>query len=106
MKILLPLAALTATVIAAPAFAQPAASATIVVRTADLNLRSAAGIATLDRRIRAAIDIACGDASDADVHGKNMAIRCRADTRAQAAAQRATAIALNRRAVGTTLAAQ
>jgi UrcA family protein len=106
MKILLPLAALAATLTAAPAFAQPPASATIVVRTADLDLHSATGRTALDRRIRAAIDIACGDASDADVHGKNAALRCRAATRAQAEAQRTQAVALARGSGSTTFAAQ
>ena len=104
MKILL-FAAFAAAFTAAPAFAQPA-SATIVVHTADLDLRSAAGVVTLDRRLRAAIDLACGEASDADVHGKNAAARCRAETRAQASAQRTQAVALARRAGATTLAAQ
>jgi UrcA family protein len=106
MKILLPLAAALAALTATPAFAQTAAPATIAVHTADLDLSSPAGIAALDRRIRAAVDIACGDPSDVDLHGKNVAQRCRADTRAQAAAQRANALALARRAGGTTLAAQ
>ena len=49
---------------------------------------------------------ACGDLSNVDLHGKNAAQRCRADTRAQAAAQRSNAIAFTRRAGATTLAAQ
>ena len=105
MKTLLPLAAL-ATSFAVPAVSQPAASATIAVHTADLDLRSPAGLAALDRRINAAIEIACGDLSDVDLHGKNVAQRCRTATRAQAAAQRSNAVALARRGGGTTLAAQ
>jgi UrcA family protein len=106
MKILLSLAAAFAAVAASPLLAQPAASATIAVHTADLDLTSRAGRAALDRRINAAIEIACGDLSDLDLHGKNAAQRCRADTRAQVASQRANAIAFARHAGGTTLAAQ
>src|SRR3954462_9139638 len=107
MKILLPFvalaAAVTGAVTGAPAFAQPAGPATIAVHTADLDLGSRAGVAALDRRIQAAVEIACGDLSDVDLHGKNAAQRCRADVRAQVASQRADAIALTRRAGGTTL---
>jgi UrcA family protein len=106
MKILLSLAAAFAAVTASPLLAQPAGSATIAVHTADLDLRSPAGVAALDRRIRAAVELACGDLSDVDLHGKNAAQRCRAETRAQVTAQRAIAIALTRQAGGTTLAAQ
>ena len=106
MKILLSLAAAFAAITASPLLAQPPASATIAVHTADLDLTSPAGIAALDHRIQAAVELACGDLSDVDLHGKNVAQRCRAETRAQAAAQRANAIALARRAGGTTLAAQ
>jgi UrcA family protein len=106
MKTLLPLAAFAAAFLPAPAFAQPPASATIVVRTADLDLRSPAGAAALDRRIRIAVDLACGDASGADLHGRNRVLRCRADTLASAAGQREAATVLARRAAPTTLAAQ
>jgi UrcA family protein len=107
MKTLLPLAALAAAFLPAPAFAQPpAASTTIVVRTADLDLGSPAGAAALDRRIRIAVDMACGDASAADLHGRNRVLRCRADTLAAAAVQRAAATGLARRAAPTTFAAQ
>src|SRR3954469_18920528 len=103
MKILLPLAALAAT-LATPALAQSAPSATVAVHTADLDLTSRAGRSALDRRINAAIEIACGDLSDVDLHGKNVAQRCRAETRAQAAAQRSNAVALARHSGSTTLA--
>ena len=106
MKILLPLAAAFTALTVAPALAQPGASATIAVHTADLDLTSSAGVSALDRRIRAAVEIACGELSDVDLHGRNAAQRCRAEARAQAAAQRANAISLARRAGGTTLAAR
>jgi UrcA family protein len=109
MKTLLSLAAfaIAATAVtAAPAVAQPPASAILVVRTADLDLRSPAGITAMDRRIRAVVELACGESSDADLHGRNVAVRCRAETLAAVAAQRSRAIALARRGSGTELAAQ
>jgi UrcA family protein len=105
MKTLLTLAAFAATLTAAPAFAQPPVS-TEIVRTADLDLRSPVGVATLDRRIQAAVQAASGETSDADVHGKNVASRCRAETLAAVAEQRAQAITLARRSTGTIYAAQ
>src|SRR5688572_6651353 len=100
MKTLLPLAALAAATLGlAPAAAQdPAGARTIVIRTADLDLTSRAGIAALDRRIGAAVRTACGAASDVDVEGKNDVRQCRADTLAAVAAQRDEAIALAQRA--------
>jgi UrcA family protein len=106
MKTLLSLALLAAAVAAAPAAAQPAGSAAVVVRTADLDLRSPAGISALDRRIHAAVYQACGEASDLDLHGKNLVARCRADTLATVAARRAEAVALARRGTSTEIAAQ
>jgi UrcA family protein len=112
MKTLLSLAAFAIAVTAAPAVAQPPASAVLpasailVVRTADLDLRSPAGISAMDRRIRAVVALACGDSSDVDLHGRNAAGRCRAETLAAVAAQRSRAIALARRGSGTELAAQ
>jgi UrcA family protein len=95
MKTLLPLAILAATLSAAPAAAQQPVSAdrTLAVRHADLDLTSPAGVAALDRRISAAVRLACGAASDADLHGKNRVQQCRADTLAGIAPQRAQAIA-------------
>jgi UrcA family protein len=106
MKTLLSLAAFAIAVTAAPAVAQPPASALLVVRTADLDLRSPAGIAAMDRRIRAVVELACGDSSDVDLHGKNVAVRCRAETLAAVAAQRSRAIALARRGSVTEVAAR
>ena len=106
MKTLLALAALATTLTAAPAFAQPPASTAIVVHTADLDLRRPAGLAALDRRIRAAVDTACGETSDADVHGKNLASRCRTETLAAVAEQRNRAITVARRSSATIYAAQ
>ena len=109
MKTLLPLAALAALAFtAAPAAAEApvAGSATVAVHYADLDLNSRAGIAKLDRRIRAAVETACGTASDFDVRGKNQVKACRADTLAAVAAQRDQVIASVQRASQVRLAAQ
>jgi len=95
MKTILPLAAVAAALLAAPAFSQGPASApeVRVVSYADLDLASDAGRRQLDRRIAAAVADACGTASDADLHGKNLVGRCRTDAWSQANAQRAGALA-------------
>lgn len=95
MKILLPLAVLASALYAAPAAAQEPRSAehTLAVRHADLDLTGPAGVAALDRRIAAAVRLACGTASDADLRGKNRVQQCRADTLASIAPQREQAIA-------------
>jgi UrcA family protein len=95
MKTLLSLTALAAALCAAPAAAQEPVSANriLVVRSADLDLTSPAGVSALDRRIRAAVRFACGPTSDADLHGKNAVRQCRADTLASLAGQRENAIA-------------
>ena len=108
MKTLLPLAALAALAFtAAPAAAEaPAGSATVAVQHADLDLNSRAGVAKLDRRIRAAVETACGTTSDFDVRGKNEVKRCRVDSLEAVAAQRDKVIATAQRASQVQLAAQ
>jgi len=108
MKTLSSLAILAAALCVAPAAAQAPSTSdrTLVVRYADLDLNSPAGISALDRRIHAAVRIACGTASDADVHGKNLVLQCRADTLASVAAQREKAIALAGQSPPTVLASQ
>ncbi len=84
VKIILSSFLITAGVIkGAPALAEQAPSATYVVRTADLDLNTAAGQRTLDHRLTIAIAEVCGVASDADLVGKNAASACRTDTRAK-----------------------
>ena len=100
MKILLPLAAFAAALTAGPAFAAPAAPATRVVHYADLDLSSTAGRRELDRRIGIAVREACGTASDADLHGRNLVQRCRVETRQAVAARRTAAVAGNAFASG------
>ena len=100
MRSLLILAAATAALVAAPAIAQNAyvqdaharnaidVPATIRVRHADLDLGTPGGIAMLDRRIRAAVEEACGATSDADPAGKNRVIACRKARAAEVRTQR------------------
>lgn len=94
MRSILPLAAVAAACLAAPAFAQSAApDLRVVVSYADLDLASPAGQARLDRRIRTAVALACGPVSDADPAGKNRVRECRRTAEAQVAGQRDRALA-------------
>ena len=81
---------ITAAVIkATPALAQeaPAVRAT-VVHTADLNLGREAGLRQLDRRLSNAAREVCGDASVADLEGRNRVRHCIDETLARANLQR------------------
>lgn len=69
---------------------------TSIVRTADLDLSDGAGQRELDRRIVQAAREVCGDASNADLEGKNAARQCRDETIAAAAAQREQLLAAAR----------
>ncbi|MEG3123421.1 UrcA family protein [Sphingomonas sp. GB1N7] len=95
MKIAFTLAALAAATLVTPAFGQEIAPATRsqIVHHADLDLRRAADIRRLDRRIGIAVRAACGTASDLDLAGQNEVTRCRKDTDAMLSARRAQAIA-------------
>ena len=108
MKTMLPFAALAALVVAtSPVAAEPRANSyTVAVSYADLDLNSRGGIARLDRRIRAAVETACGTTSDFDVRGKNAVQRCHAETLAAVAAQRDQAIRTAQRASQVRLASQ
>ena len=90
MKTLLNLTLMLSAFPAAPALAQttPLAENRIVVRTADLDLASAAGQRTLDHRITIAVIEACGETSVVDPAGKNEIRRCRDATQAAIAANR------------------
>ena len=76
----------TAAIKAAPALAQaqPVEPKVSLVRTADLDLRSAAGRRQLDLRLARAAREVCGVASDADLMGKNEVRECRERTLALA----------------------
>lgn len=68
----------------APTVAQPALQNVTVVHTADLDLSTKAGRNALDHRlVNAAYDV-CGNASDADLAGKNKAHACRSDVLSKA----------------------
>ena len=100
MKTFIPLAAFGASVLLALASPPPALAADnhrASVGYADLDLRNPEGVDALDRRIRAAVQSLCGDASDTDLEGRNAVRQCRAEIRAAAVAQRDVAIAAARR---------
>ena len=64
---------------AVPAFAEPApVSANVsIVHTADIDLSTNAGRRQLDQRLVIATREVCGNASDADIAGKNQIRACR-----------------------------
>ncbi|HYJ30827.1 MAG TPA: UrcA family protein [Allosphingosinicella sp.] len=97
MKIIAIAAALAATLAAAPAQAQTAGQAPILVAHADLDLATSQGRAALDLRLLHAARTACGTPSPADPLGRTRLDACVADARAAAAAQIESAIALARR---------
>ncbi len=90
MKILTTLTLMLSALAATPALAQavPSAETRVVVRTADLDLGSAAGKRTLDRRIAIAVVEACGETSNVDLAGRNEIRRCRDETSSAVAANR------------------
>ena len=106
MKTILILAAAAATFTAAPALAQELDAGQVRVGYADLDLSTRAGVRTLDRRIRSAVELACGPISSSDPRGKNLVIACRTETLAEARAQRDVAIAAAAAATPVRLAAQ
>lgn len=77
---------------AAPAIAEPV-TVTSTVQTADLNLSSKAGQQALDRRLLRAVNEVCGEASSADLSGKNDVRRCRVQTLAGLEEERSQRIA-------------
>ena len=79
---------------ATPALAQPAASTTSIVQTADLDLSSQAGQRALEHRLGQAVKEVCGNASPSDLAGQNEVRRCRVDTMATLASQRDERIAV------------
>jgi len=80
---------------AAPAIAEPAATAVNIslVRTADLDLSTASGQRALDARLAHAASEVCGTASDVDLAGKNDVHKCRVNVLANAQSQRAQLLA-------------
>lgn len=70
-----------------------------LVRTADLDLASADGRRALDRRLAAAARDVCGQASDADLAGRNDVRACRVDVLARARADSTILLAAARNPV-------
>jgi UrcA family protein len=93
MKTLLSLAIAAFAFTASPAVAQTAGSSQLAVSYADLDLRTGEGVRMLDRRIRSAVEQACGPISSADPAGTNQVLDCRSETLASARAQRDLIIA-------------
>lgn len=78
---------------ATPALAEAPAIATSTVQTADLDLSTAKGQQALQHRLQQAVKEVCGNASDADVAGKNDVRRCRVETLASLSSERDLRIA-------------
>lgn len=94
LKIILASFLVTAAAIkAAPALAEDVQAVSTIVRTADLDLNSAAGQRALDHRLAIAVVEVCGAPSDVDLAGQNRARACRADTNARLKAERDRRIA-------------
>lgn len=77
------LAALAATALVQPAFAEPATRAAVaqqIVQHRDLDLRTDAGAKALERRVWRAVVAVCGEAPHYDLEGKNDVQQCRRDT--------------------------
>jgi UrcA family protein len=72
---------------ASPALAAPPAAQTRIVSYADLNLASAAGRATLDRRLDRAVRAVCGRAAIKDLNAYRQVELCRDESLADARAQ-------------------
>ena len=108
MKTLATLVLMFSAFAATPALAQAATSAEtrVIVRTADLNLGSAAGQRTLDHRIAIAVVEACGETSNVDLAGRNEIRRCRDQTSASVAANRDRLVQLAARGQSIILAAR
>lgn len=108
MKTLLTLTLMLSAFAATPALAQaaPSAETRVVVRTADLDLGSAAGQRILDHRIAIAVVEACGETSNVDLAGRNDIRRCRDETSASVAANRDRLIQLASRGQPIILAAR
>lgn len=108
MKTLTTLTLMLSAFAATPALAQaaPSADTRVVVRTADLDLGSAAGQRILDHRIAIAVVEACGETSSADLAGRNEIRRCRAETSASVAASRVRLVELASRGQDIILAAR
>jgi UrcA family protein len=91
MKTMLALTALAGSLCFAPALS--AQTVTRTVSSENIDVRTAAGQARLDRRIEIAVKTACGDTSSADARGRKALKHCRADALARTMPQRDQLIA-------------
>ena len=80
------LAALAATSLVQPVFAEPVTQ-TVVVQHSDLDLQTAKGTKILQHRLWRAAVAVCGTTSDFDIGGKNDIRQCRRDTMRAASAE-------------------
>lgn len=80
----------------AVAAGMPGPSASVTVSTDDLDLGSAAGRASLDRRLALAAAEVCGDPSASDPAGRRAIRACRATVVRQAHAEVAARLAVGR----------
>jgi UrcA family protein len=72
--------ALAGAILSTPAYAAPLGEArSVAVRTADLNLDSSAGRATLTRRINFAAGVVCGHPDERDLVASRLAKTCHSD---------------------------
>ena len=92
----LALIASAATVTPTVAHAFEPVTATSIIRTADLDLSNDTGQRELERRIVQAAREVCGEASNADLEGRNAVRQCRDETIALAASQREQLLAAAR----------
>lgn len=88
------LAALAATALVQPAFAEPAPTTpSVAVVHSDLDLRTPVGAKALERRVWRAVVAVCGEAPHYDLAGKNDVRQCRRDTLKIASAKAGLVIA-------------
>ncbi|WOK35837.1 UrcA family protein [Sphingomonas sp. C3-2] len=96
MKTMLALFALGSALCVSPAIAQTLGYGpqTRTVHYADLDLSTAKGRATLDRRLEMAVADACGMASSSDLAAQNKVHQCQTETLARVSTERDRIIAM------------
>jgi len=92
--------------LATPLRAAPIGEATVEVKIGDLDLATASGAATLDRRIRAAARTICGSMPPRSLDMQRQVALCQDEVVAGARAEVETALAAARPAQGPALAAR
>ena len=100
------LAAAAFAAVGSPALSQTPVSNQVAIGYTDLDLSAASDVDRLNRRIRSAIETACGPESSADPRGRTEIRACRAGALSDARAQRDSAIARVRQATGVQIASQ